>query len=462
MTSEHLSSGFDPSRLSEYAHDACVALRVAGAQMADVVVLAHESISASARLGVAEHIERAESQDIGLRAIIGKQQAFVSASGLRDSAGLSELVAQTIAMARAAHDDPWCGLADATGLADSKQLADKIATLDLFDDHVPSPESLLAQAISTEAVALATPGIVNSEGANASWSRSHLCLATSDNFCGFYSDSSFGLSCSVLAGEGDKMESDYAGHSTRFAAELESPETLGARAAMRTLSRLNPRKPKSARLPIIFDRRVSASLLGHFASTISGSAIARGTSFLKDKYEQPIMPEAITITDDPHQIRGHASTIFDGEGSLCASLTLVDKGVLRHWLTDSATARQLDMPNNARANRSIGSPPTPGPTNLTLKPGTISRDDLIGDIQNGFLVTELIGMGVNMVTGDYSRGASGFWIKNGKITDPISEVTIADNLHNMFANITAADDLEYRGAINAPSLRVDQMSLAGI
>ena len=455
MQADNRHFDIDAQKLADDALAACAALRKAGAHDADVLIVASESVDTSARMGRPEHIERAESLDMGLRAIIGKKQAFISASGVGDSARINELAERAVAMARAASDDPWCGLVD------KSLLACDIPDLDLLDTYTPDTETLLAQAIATEEAALAIDGITNSEGANVQWGRSHFALATSDGFCGMYSGSSFGRSCAVIAGSGHRMERDYAAHRARFADMLETPETIGTRAAERTIARLDARKPVSTKLPIIFDKRVSASLLGHFAAAISGSAIARGTSFLKDKYEQAIMSACVTIIDDPRRTRGLASVAFDGEGVSSMPLTLLDKGVLRHWLLDSATARQLGFTSNGRAGRGIGSAPSPSTTNLYLEAGTVTRDELIADIDTGFLVTELIGMGVNMVTGDYSRGASGFWIEKGVIAYPVSEVTIAGNLRDMFAHLPPADDLEFRGSINAPSLRIDTMSLAG-
>lgn len=426
-----------------------------GADQADVLISAASALSVSCRLGELEDLERAESRDIGLRAMIGQSQAFVSASG--GTADMIDALAErAVAMARNTPPDPYCGLIARADLAQSWD------DLDLYDATELSAEELGAAARETEDIARAMNGITNSEGAGASWSSGRTSLATSEGFFGSYETSSFSLSCAVLAGEGANMERDYASHSTRHASDLDTPRDIGQRAAERSCARLNPRKIKSQKAPVIFDQRVSASLVGHLLGALSGSAIARGTSFLRNDMGQAIMGNGIQIVDDPLRKRGLRSAGFDGEGAPMKPLSLIEDGVLCNWLLDLATAKQLGLTSNARAGRGIGGPPSPSASNVTLAAGSPSPDDLYRDIGEGLLVTELIGMGVNGVTGDYSRGASGFWIEGGAIAYPVSEITIASNLREMFKTLVPASDLSHRRGVDAPSILIPEMTLAGL
>lgn len=439
----------------DLAAQALERLKLYGAEQADVIISAAQSLSVSCRLGQTEDIERAESRDIGLRAIIGQQQAFVSATGAEENM-IDLLAERAVAMAKTAPADPYCGLADRA------LLATQFPELDIFDAFEPSSEDLEKMAHATEDVARAQDGITNSEGAGAAWGSGRTVLATSHGFSHGYQSSSFSLSCAVLGGTGDAMERDYASHASRHLDDLDKPETIGARAAQRTLARLNPRKLKSGKAPVVFDQRVSASLLGHFLGAISGSAVARGTSFLRNDLHNKIMPENITITDDPSRRRGMRSAAFDGEGLAAEQIDLVAQGVLASWLLDTATAKQLALKSNGRAGRGIGSPPSPSATNVHMNAGTLSVEEMMENLGSGLLVTELIGMGVNGVTGDYSRGAAGFWFEDGQIAYPVSEITIASNLRDMFAQLEPANDLNFRRGVNAPSILIPQMSLAGL
>lgn len=435
-------------------------VKAAGADAADALVNESISLGVSCRMGVLEDTERAESRDIGVRAIIigegGKPaQAFVSGS-TTDEDGLCRLSSRVVDMARAALPDPYCGLAP------KDLLAQNIPALDLADTYEANAQDLLAAAIETEDTARSFEDITNSEGAHASWGKSTTALVNSDGFAAQESGTSFSLSCAVLAGKGQDMQRDYASHRTRYFDDLESPQIIGTRAAMRTIERMRPRKVKSQKAPVFFSTRVAASLLGHFAAAISGATVARGTSFLRDALNTQIMPDHIQIIDDPHLLRGLGSSAFDAEGVATAKLAPVQDGRLTGWFLDSSTAKQLDSTSNGRATRGLGSPPTPAPTNLYMQEGTQSHDDLLAAMDEGFYVTELIGMGVNGVTGDYSRGAAGFWVEGGKIAFPVSEITIAGNLKDMFMNITPAQDLQFRGSINAPSLLIEGMTLAGL
>src|SRR5690606_6873154 len=332
-----------------------------------------------------------------------------------------------------------------------------------IEDKTPSlsAEELAALAAEAEEAALAAKGVTNSGGASAGTGRSTATLVTSAGFAGTYAGTSSSFSCSVLAGEGTAMERDYDYSSMRHKADLEKPANIGRRAGEKAVKRLNPRKVNSQAVPVVYDPRVSGGLIGHFAGAISGSAIARGTSFLKKAMGQRIFPESISIVDDPHMKRGLRSKPFDGEGVANRRMTLVENGVLTTWLLDTATARQLGLQSTGHAARGTGGPPSPSTTNLYMEAGCLTVKELIADIRSGLYITELIGMGVNGVTGDYSRGASGFWIENGEIAYPVSEITVAGNLKDMFLNMTPADDLEFRYGTNAPTIRVEGMTIAG-
>ncbi|GMV61563.1 MAG: peptide maturation [Parvibaculum sp.] len=429
--------------------------RKAGAEAAEAVVLEGTSLGVSWRLGKLEDVERSEGRDIGLRVFIGKKQASVSSTDLSEAA-LGPMIERAVAMARVAPDDPWCGLAD------SGFLARDWPDLDIEDmTPQPSAEALAAVAAEAEEAALAVPGVTNSSGAGASFGRSGVALVTSGGFAGAYAGTSSSFSCSVLAGEGTTMERDYEFSSKRHAADLENAKDVGRRAGEKAVRRLNPRKVKSQSVPIVYDPRVSGGLVGHFASAISGSAIARGTSFLKKEMGKPVFAKGISIVDDPHMKRGLRSKPFDGEGVKNRRTQLIEDGVLTTWLLDTATARQLGLETTGHAARGTGGPPSPSTTNLYMEAGCLSVKELIAGVKQGLYVTELIGMGINGVTGDYSRGASGFWIENGEIAYPVSEITVAGNLRDMFLNMTPAANLEFRYGTNAPTIRVEGMTVAG-
>ena len=429
--------------------------RAAGADAVDALVSDSASLSVSCRMGVLEDTERAESRDIGLRAMIGQKQAFVSGSAIDDTA-LQQLAQRAVDMAQATPEDRYCGFAP------EDRLTDHIPALDIADSYEPDADKLLAMAVACEEAARGVTGITNSEGAGTGWGRATTALVSSHGFEGAYTSTSFSASCAVIGGEGDMMERDYASHSARHLEDLDAPEDIGLRAGERTIERLNPRKIESTKTNVVYAPRVSASLLGHLSVAISGSAIARGTSFLRDQMGQQIMSASITIEDDPLRPRGLRSAGFDGEGVATEKLTPIDKGVLQNWWLDSASARQLELETNGRAARGIGGPPGPSATNLYMLAGDDSVDTMLKNIGTGLYVTELIGMGVNGVTGDYSRGASGFWIENGELAYPVSEVTIASNLKEMFLNMTPADDLVFRRSVNAPTILVEGMALAGL
>jgi PmbA protein len=380
--------------------------------------------------------------------------AFVSSTDFSE-ATLSGLPARAIAMAKLAPEDKYAGLAP------RDRLATKFPELEIDDPEEPSTTLLVERAHAAEQAALEVPGITNSEGGGADYGRTMVTLATSEEFVGGYAATSRSISVAVIAGEGTSMERDYDYAHTRFGDDLESATDVGKRAAERAVKRLNPRKVRTQSVPVFYDPRIAGSLLGHFSGAISGSAIARGVSFLKDKMGKQVFGENITVIDDPHRKRGLRSKPFDGEGVANRHATLIDEGRLTTWLLDSASARQLGLQTTGHAARGTGGPPSPSPTNLYMAPGTLSPEELMEDVKQGFYVTELIGMGVNGVTGDYSRGAAGFWIENGELTYPVSEVTIAGNLKDMYLHLTPANNLVFRYGTDAPTLRVDGMTVAG-
>lgn len=426
-----------------------------GADAAEAIVVEGTSLGVSWRLGNLEDVERSEGKDIGLRVFCGKRQAVVSSTDLSDHV-IGPLVERAVAMAKVAPEDPWCGLADPACLAKDWP------GLDISDNAShPSAEELGERAAAAEEAALAIEGVTNSGGAGASWGKSGIALVTSGGFRGSYSGTSHSVSVSVLAGKGTAMERDYEFSSARHLSDLDAPARVGTEAGRRAVRRLNPRKVKSQSVPVIYAPRISNSLLGHFASAINGAAIARGTSFLKSRMGENVFAPGIAVHDDPHRPRGLRSKPFDGEGVANRAMMLIEDGVLQSWLLDSSTARQLGLETTGHAARGTSGPPSPSASNLYMAPGTLPPDELIADIKQGLYLTELIGMGVNGVTGDYSRGASGYWIENGEISYPVSEITVAGNLKEMFRQITPANDLEFRYGSNAPTLRVEGMTIAG-
>jgi PmbA protein len=425
-----------------------------GADAADAILFEGASISHARRLGKVEKLERSEGYDLGLRVFFGKRQATVSSND-RTPAALEELAERAIAMARVVPEDPYCGIAA------PEELARDIPELDICDPVEPPTEILIERAMAAEDAARSVPGVTNSEGAEAGWGRSKVVLAASNGFTGSYEGSGQGVSVAVIAGSGTEMERDYDFASAVYGADLEDAVAVGKRAGERAVKRLRPRKVASQKVPVVFDPRVARGLLGHLTGAISGPAIARGTSFLKDKLGRQIFAKGITVREDPHRRRGLRSKPFDGEGIANQRRAIVEDGVLTTWLLDLASARQLGLKTTGHAARGAGSPPGPSATNLWLEPGPLSPQALMADIARGFYVTELMGMGVNGITGDYSRGAAGFWIEKGQLAYPVSEVTIAGNLKDMFLGLTAASDLEFRTGFDAPTVRIEAMTVAG-
>ncbi|TWT05081.1 TldD/PmbA family protein [Reyranella sp. CPCC 100927] len=435
-------------------HDTVSWAKAAGADAVDAIYVEGTQLAVSQRLGEREQLERSEGRDVGLRVFVGTRQAIVSTTDL-NVAALKELAQRAVAMARAVPEDPVCGLAP------SDLLARQWPDLDLDDGAEASVDQLADWCARAEDAARAISGVTNSEGASASWGRTRVALAASNGFAGTYSRGGYSLSCSVLAGDGTGMERDYDWTSGVYVDQLEAPEKIGRTAGENAVKRLNPRRMKSTKAPVVYDQRIASGLVGHLAGAINGRAIARKTSFLLDRLGQRIFKAGIRIVDDPHRKRESGSRPFDGEGLPTRRWNIIDDGVLTTWVLDMASARQLDLAPTGHGSRGVSGPPSPSTSNLYLEPGDQSVDDLIADIENGLYVTELIGFGVNGVTGDYSRGAAGFWIENGKLTFPVSGMTVAGNLKDMFLNLTPANDLVFKGAVNAPTVRVDGMTIAG-
>ncbi|MFO1260708.1 MAG: TldD/PmbA family protein [Sphingomonadaceae bacterium] len=431
------------------------AARKAGADAADALYVCNASTGVSVRLGEMEDIEQSEGEEIGLRIFVGSRSATVSASDLeRDS--LNALVDRCLAMAKEAPEDPYATLAPQELLMKSKP-----AALDIVDEAAPDPATLKERALIVEDAACSVPGITNSEGGGASMGRSQVALATSHGFAGSYAATTHGTWASVLAGESTSMQRDYASHSARHLEDLEDAEHIGTRAGQRAIARLGAAKIKGGPMPVIFDPRVGGSIVGHLVGAIAGSAITRRSSFLLEDLGKQLFDSGVTIVDDPLVKRGLRSRPFDGEGLETHKTALIDKGVLTQWLLDSASAKQLGEQPTGHASRGTSGAPGVSVTNVALLPGSCSPGDLMHGIERGIYVTELIGMGVNPVTGDYSRGASGFLIENGAVSHAVTEITIAGNLKDMFAALVPANDLHFRYAINTPTLRIDGMTVAG-
>jgi PmbA protein len=441
----------DQTDLLDRAARLVEAARRAGADAADAVSIRSVSMSVDVRLGKVEETNRAEGDDFSLRVFVGKRNASVSANVLTDPSALAE---RAVAMAKVAPEDPYAGLADPARLA--KQFPD----LDLLDATIPTADSLTEAARAAEDAARAVKGVTNSGGGGAGWSLAGLVLAASNGFSGSYLVSRFGLSAMAISGEGTGMERDYESATKTHRSDLPTPEWVGSEAGKRAVARLNPGKPETGRGTVVFDRRVSAGLIGHIAGAANGAAIARKTSFLLKSLGTQILPKGVRITDDPFRRRGLGSRPFDGEGVAAEPFALVDDGVLTRWFLDSATARELGLETNGRASRGGGNP-SPGSTNLTLEPGPFTPEQLIAEAGDGIYVTDLIGQGVNGITGDYSRGAAGFRIVGGKLGEAVSEITIAGNLKDMYPRLRVANDLEYRYSVNAPTVAIEGMTIAG-
>jgi PmbA protein len=429
----------------------------AGAGAADAMAVEGTSLSVDVLGGKLEHAERAEGVDIGLRVLIGQRQACVSASDTRAET-MADMAERAVAMARLAPEDPYIGLADASQLAERRDAAG----LELFDpSDEPAPAALEDDARRAEDAALAVEGIRTVQSASAGYGRRAFHMATSNGFEGGYTRSDRALSCVAIAGDGSNMERDYAGESRIFQADLPDAVEIGQLAAERTLARMGARKPRTGSFPVLFDERVSSSLIGHLLGAINGASIARGSSWALDAKGTLVLPEALSVIEDPHRRRASGSRFFDGEGLATAPRAIVENGVLSDWTMDLATARKLGLSSTANASRGTSSPPSPSTSNVALTQGDNNRAELIRDMGTGLLVTSMIGSSINATTGDYSRGAAGFWVENGEIAYPVNECTIAGNLRDMLLSLVPANDARSYLSTVVPSLLVEGLTLAG-
>jgi PmbA protein len=441
----------DANRLVDRVASLVEAARKAGATAADAVAVRGRSTSVSVRLGKVESTDSSESDNVSLRVFVGRRVASVAATANADAVTLAE---RAVAMAKVSPEDPY------QGLADEELLAKSMRDLDLFDATQLSADELKAKALEAEEAGLAVAGVTNSGGSGASFGLGGLVLATSHGFLGQYTGSRFSRSVSVLAGEGTGMERDYEYSSRLHYADLDAPATIGRKAGERAVKRLGAVKAKTGPVDVVFDPRVARGIAGHLAGAINGASVARKTSFLRDMMGKQVASAGINVIDEPLRIRGQSSRPFDGEGVEGQKLAMVEKGVLKHWFLSTSAGRELGLRTNGRGARG-GSSVSPSSTNLSIEPGETSPEDMIRALKSGFYVTEVFGQGVNMVTGEYSRGASGFWIENGELAWPVAEVTIASNLKTMFLAMVPANDLDRNYGTASPTLLIEGMTLAG-
>ena len=427
----------------------------AGADAAEVAFADHQALSVTVRMGALEEVEREESRELGLRVLIGRRQASVSGSDV-SAQGRAKLIERVVAMARLAVEDPYVGLAPADRLARGAH-----ADLALYDAAEPTPDELEDLAREAEDAARAVDGVTVSNGASASWSMSSWRLATSDGFFGDHRGSAFSLSVGAIAGEGAQMEQGYEGRSTRWRADLPGATGIGAEAGRRAVAALNPRKLDSMTASVVFENRLAVSLLSPLIGAISGPAVARGVSFLKDRLGQAVFAKGTTLVDDPHRLKGLASSPFDDEGVVNQAMNLIDDGVLTTWLLNSNTARQLGLTTTGHASRGLAGPPGVSPSNLVLLPGALDQAALMRQAGRGVLVTSMFGPSINANTGDWSVGCSGLWFEGGEIAYPVTEITVAGNLIDIYKRLIPGSDLEIRGAADAPSILVEDLAIAG-
>jgi PmbA protein len=436
-------------------HDLVGAALKAGADAAEAVVGERQSLSVGVRLGELEEVEREEARDLGLRVFIGKRQATVSGSDISPEAR-GKLLDRAMNMARLAPEEPYAGLAPRERLAKGP-----FVDLDLYDPAEPTPESLEARALAAEDAARAVPGVTNSDGGSGAWSSSRYFMVTSEGFSGRHQASSFSVYASAIAGDDNGMERGGDGRSTRWQSDLPDPEAIGAEAGKRAVERLGARKIDSQTAPVIFEERVAMGLISPLIGAVSGPTIARGASFLKTKLNQPVFASNVTILDEPHRVRGLGSQPFDDEGVANGTTALIDKGVLTTWLLNSASARQLGLETTGHASRGLAGPPGVGTTNLTVQPGDKDLKGLMADAGDGLLVTSMFGPSLNGNTGDWSIGVSGYWFEKGELAYPVTEITVAGNLIDIYARLIPGSDLELRGSRNSPSILVEGLAIAG-
>ncbi len=444
-------------RLADLTGALLHAARKAGAEAADAIAVAGTSLSIDVRAGVLEQAERSEGLDIGLRVMLGARQACVSASDISPRT-MEEMAARAVAMAREAPQDPHAGLAEPGQLAQGWNLA----ALDLDDPSPePAPAALEEDARRAEAAALAVAGVSQVQASSAGYGRREIHLAATNGFSGGYARTQRSTSCVAITGEGTAMERDWHGEARVHQADLPDAEEIGRLAGMRAVARSGARKPKTGAYPVVFDERIASSLIGHLLGAINGTAVARGASWLRDAMGAPVLPDGLDLIEDPLRPRIGNSRPFDAEGLQTGRRALVEKGVLQGWVLDLATARKLGLQSTANAMRGTGAPPAPGTTNVALTAGSASREDLLREMGTGLLVTSLIGASINPTTGDYSRGASGFWVQGGEIVWPVNECTIAGNLREMLRSIVPANDARAHLSTRVPSLLVSGLTLAG-
>ena len=445
------------TRLADLTEALLEAATRAGAQAADAMAVDGRAVSIDVREGRLEQAERSEGVEIGLRVLLGGRQACVSASDI-SARTMAEMAERAVAMAREAPEDPFAGLAEPGQLAHTWDLA----ALELEDVSAePAADRLEADARAAESAALAVAGVTQVQSASASYSRRRLHIAATNGFAGGYGRSSRSVSAVAISGEGLAMERDWAAESRTFQADLPDPASIGALAGERAVARANPRRPRTGACPVLIDERVAGSLVSHLLGAINGSAIARGASWLRDAMDRPVLPDALSLTEEPHRPRVSGSRPFDAEGLPTARRTIVENGVLKSWTLDLATARKLGLASTANASRGTASPPSPGVGNVTLTQGTASREDLLREMGTGLLITGFIGATINPTTGDYSRGASGFWVENGQILYPVNECTVAGNLREMLRSVVPAHDARAHLSHVVPSLLLEGLTLAG-
>ena len=446
-----------PLDLSDLTQSLLDAARNAGADACDAVAIEGTSVSVDVRAGALEQAERAEGIDLGLRVFVGQRQACVSSSDARPDT-LAQMAQRAVAMAHEAPEDPNAGLADPSQLAGETSYA----ALEICDDSPePDPSMLQADAAAAEAAAMQVAGVSQVQSASAGYTRNNIALAASNGFSGHYARSSRGLSCVAISGEGTGMERDYDYDSRVFQADLRSAEEIGKSAGERAVARHGARKPKTGAYPVVFDERIASGLIGQLLQAVNGSMIARGSSWLRDAVGEQVLPKGLTVLEDPHRLRSPASRLFDAEGLATAPRKIVDDGILTGWTLDLATARKLGMESTANAARNTSAPPSPSLTNVSLTQGTATRAALLQEMGTGLLITSMIGSTINPNTGDYSRGASGFWVENGEIAYPVNECTVAGNLRDMLMRITPANDAQTHLTRVVPSLLVEGLTLAG-
>ncbi len=444
----------DVETLTHRLLDAAIA---AGADAADAMAIAGDNLTIEVRGGVLEQAERSEGIEIGLRVLIGRRQACVGSSDIRDET-IATMAERAVAMAREAPDDPWCGLADPAELGSPVTAGD----LDLYDGSpLPTPAELEDAARAAEAAAISVAGVTRMDVAGAGWTAARYHQAMTNGFSHGDRFTSHGIHAVAIVGEGTAMERDHASDGRAHRAELDSPETIGQRAGERAVARFGGTKPPTGAFPVVYDERVAGSLLGHLVGAMNGVAVARGASWLKDSMGERVLPAGIDLVEEPHRPRVLGSRSFDAEGLATARRIMVADGVLQSWCLDLGTARQLGLTSTASAYRSVSGPPHPGVGNVTMTQGGLDRAGLLAEMGTGLLVTSLIGSSINPTTGDYSRGASGFWVEGGEIVRPVNECTIAGNLRDMLPRIRPANDARtWRGHV-IPSLLVEGLVIAG-